>query len=225
MRVFPLTLDDKFWQTIPVRPESRMVLTHREMMKSQVETARGVSLWLSLSPVPGSGHCLLAALTHPSHCLPKQQSQCWLTGIQHSWATLKTQWPQQLGPPSFVHLSESPQGHSVTTMNRTDSAPCHHGSHSQEQLVTTLEPCLFIVNYVPDIVLWALPVLPHLWPQPCAVLSVLQKKKWRSLEWQKVKSNGAEWTEAYNRSALLLLCCYVVIHLLYHGKIPWRRKW
>ena len=209
MRVFPLNLDNNFWQTTPVKPESCMDLTHREIMKSQVETAHGVSLWLSLSPVPGSGHCLLAALIHPSHCLPKWQSQCWLIiGIQRSWATLKTSWPQQLGPPSFVHLSEIPQGHSVTTMNRTDSALCHHGSH-------TLESCLFIVDYVPDIVLWALLLLPHWSPQPCAILSVLQRKKLRSLKWQKVKSNGAEWTEAYNHGALLL-CCYVATFV-----IPW----
>lgn len=46
-------------------------------------------------------------------------------------------------------------GTRYTIMSKTDRTLCHHGVH-------ILEFCLFIVDYVPGIVLRALPILPHL---------------------------------------------------------------
>lgn len=109
IKVFPLTLDNKLWQATPMRPESSMDLAHQEMMKSQVEAAHRVSIRLSLNPVPGSGHSGHGVYQLPWSiyqivCHSDRARAGLFIGIQHSWATLKTLWPQQLGP--FLHVAQ-----------------------------------------------------------------------------------------------------------------------
>lgn len=88
----------------------------------------------------------------------------------------ETPWPQPPEPPTFIQVALTEHTQCVPAASpasrcTTQRTLCCHGVH-------ILELCLFIVEYVPDIVGRALPILPNL-----AVLTtpscfpVLQKKE------------------------------------------------
>lgn len=96
-------------------------------------------------------------------------------------ATLETLWLQQFGPPpSLDH-------HLFRQQRFTEHTVCwskHKVHNNKQNRQYSLPSCsshswvLFIVNYVPDIILRTSPILPHL-SQLCMVFHVLQRKKLR----------------------------------------------